>query len=254
MSSSKNMALIYDNMTKLFDVFTKGALLGQGSNSEILLRQVYRALNDDFINIVADSKAVDKIVELMKTRQDGLTPENMNSAMVSNTTKKVVTKTLDPNNVDLMQVVVDFIDELQTSILQVKLSLSREYERQKFVVKKGEEGQKQDIDQLNSVLQQQTDTMVSTLKEMQKQDEDFATSQKQENEDLFKTFGIGEDGKIDDGELERIVGGLEKDKEISGLLNVKDNKLEKLIKQINGFNPPKRGEAGKTNLNGKMPK
>lgn len=172
------MALIYDNMTKLFDVFTKGALLGQGSNSEILLRQVYRALNDDFINIVADSKAVDKIVELMKTRQDGLTPENMNSAMVSNTTKKVVTKTLDPNNVDLMQVVVDFIDELQTSILQVKLSLSREYERQKFMVKKGEEGQKQDIDQLNSVLQQQTDTMVSTLKEMQKQDEDFATSQK----------------------------------------------------------------------------
>ena len=46
------MELIYGNMTKLFDAFTKGALVGQGANSEILLRTVYRSLNDDFLKII----------------------------------------------------------------------------------------------------------------------------------------------------------------------------------------------------------
>ena len=67
-SSSKNMELIYANMTKLFDLFTKGVLKGQGANSEILLRQIYRGLNEDFIKILQDSSAVDKIGEKIKER------------------------------------------------------------------------------------------------------------------------------------------------------------------------------------------
>lgn len=46
------MSQIYDNMTKLFDVFTRGVLAGQGANSEILLRNVCDQLNDDFLKIV----------------------------------------------------------------------------------------------------------------------------------------------------------------------------------------------------------
>lgn len=49
--------------------------------------------------------------------------------MVSNTTKKVVTKTLDPIDYDPFEVAMDFSDELQNAILQVRLNLTREYER-----------------------------------------------------------------------------------------------------------------------------
>lgn len=58
--------------------------------------------------------------------------------MVSQTTKKVVKKTLDPNNLDPMSVVLDFTDELQTAILQVKLNLSRDYEKRKLLHAKSE--------------------------------------------------------------------------------------------------------------------
>ena len=54
-SSSKNMETIYSNMEKLFDVFTQGVLTGQGANSEILLRTVYRSLSEDFLKIVQDT-------------------------------------------------------------------------------------------------------------------------------------------------------------------------------------------------------
>lgn len=46
------MTEIYDNMTKLFDTFTQGALTEQGANSEIVLRTIYRSLSDDFLKIV----------------------------------------------------------------------------------------------------------------------------------------------------------------------------------------------------------
>ena len=132
------MSQIYDNMTKLFDVFTRGVLAGQGANSEILLRNVCDQLNDDFLKIVQDSDAVDKIIEQIKSKQNSLTPETVDDAMVSQTTKKVVKKTLDPNNLDPMSVVLDFTDELQTAILQVKLNLSRDYEKRKLLHAKSE--------------------------------------------------------------------------------------------------------------------
>ena len=55
-------------MTKLFDTFTRGALTEQGANSEILLRTVYRSLSEDFLRIIQDTDAVDKIAELIKSR------------------------------------------------------------------------------------------------------------------------------------------------------------------------------------------
>ena len=116
-SHTKHMEEIYANMTKLFDAFTGGILLEQGANSETLLRTVYRSLDEDFLEIVQDTDAVNKLVEVIKSKQEGIEPDKVDSAMVSETTKKVVTKTLNPETCDPMQVVLDFLDELQTSIL-----------------------------------------------------------------------------------------------------------------------------------------
>lgn len=140
-SSTKHMTEIYSNMTKLFEDFTRGALTGQGANSEIVLRTIYRSLSENFLKIVQNTDAVDKISEVIKKKQQSYTPETVVSAPVSETTKKVVTKTLDPNNCDIMSVVVDFVDELQTAILQVKLNLTRDYERMKILRAKSAEGQ-----------------------------------------------------------------------------------------------------------------
>lgn len=83
--------------------------------------------------------------------------------MVSETTKKVVTKTLDPETCDPMQVVLDFIDELQTSILQVRLNLSREYERRRLEYAKSLAGQQEDLDKLKVESQEQTEQISETL-------------------------------------------------------------------------------------------
>jgi hypothetical protein len=48
-----------------------------------------------------------------------------------------------------MSLVLDFTDELQTAILQVKLNLSRKYERQKLAHAKAFQGQQDDLDRLN---------------------------------------------------------------------------------------------------------
>ena len=162
-SKTKSMEEIYANMTKLFDAFTNGALLKQGANSETLLRTVYRSLNDDFLEIVQDTDAVDKLIEVIKSKQEGIEPDKVDEALVSETTKKVVTKTLDPETCDPMQVVLDFIDELQTSILQVKLNLSREYERRRLEYAKSLAGQQEDLDKLKDESTQQTTEISETL-------------------------------------------------------------------------------------------
>ena len=146
------MQLIYDNLTKLFDVFTRGTLAEQGANSEILLRQVYRALDEDFIKIIQNSDAVDKIAEAIKRNQEGATAKSDNP-LVSNTTKKVVKNTLEPSDLDPASMVLDFTNELQTAILQVKMDLSREWDRQKIGRIKSIDGQKDDLDRLNDEFQ-----------------------------------------------------------------------------------------------------
>ena len=94
------MQLIYKNMTSLFEEFTHGVLTGQGANSEILLRQVYRGLNDDFLTLIQDGEAVKKIAQVIQEKQGAVDPNNPDAANVSDTTKKVVLNTLTPTNCD----------------------------------------------------------------------------------------------------------------------------------------------------------
>ena len=154
-SNTTYMENIYTNMSKLFDAFTNGALLEQGANSETLLRTVYRSLNEDFLEIVKDSDAVNKIIEVMEGKRSAIEPDKVEEALVSETTKKVVTKTLSPNNCNPMQVIMDFLDELQTAILQVRLNLSRDYEKRRLAFAKSLAGQQQDLDKLNGAYEQQ---------------------------------------------------------------------------------------------------
>lgn len=171
-----------------------------------MLRTVYRSLSDDFLKIVQDTDAVDKIADLMKQKQQALTPEKAETAPVSDTTKKVVTKTLDPSNCDIMSVVVDFVDELQTAILQVKLNLTREWERQKLLRAKSADGQKADLNALNKSFHIQLDTTVEVLEKVQEEDTEWTDEQVDKIEKLVKTFnqvggsagkGITPSGSVD---------------------------------------------------------
>lgn len=51
-SHTRHMEEIYANMGKLFDAFTKGALMGQGANSEWILRTIHKSLDDRFLDII----------------------------------------------------------------------------------------------------------------------------------------------------------------------------------------------------------
>ena len=187
-SNTKHMEDIYANMTKLFDAFTNGALLEQGANSETLLRTVYRSLDEDFLEIVQDSKAVDKLIEVIKSKQEGIEPEKVADAMVSETTKKVVTKTLDPETCDPMQVVLDFIDELQTSILQVRLNLSREYERRRLEYAKSLAGQQEDLDKLKGESEEQAQQISETLGQVATDETTWKDAQLKELSRLMEKF------------------------------------------------------------------
>lgn len=187
-SNTKHMQDIYANMTKLFDAFTNGALLEQGANSETLLRTVYRSLDEDFLEIVQDTEAVDKLIEVIKSKQEGIVPEKVDEAMVSETTKKVVTKTLDPDTCDPMQVVLDFIDELQTSILQVKLNLSREYERRRLEYAKSLAGQQEDLDKLNAESDGQSQQISETLGQVATDEAEWKETQLKELSRLMEKF------------------------------------------------------------------
>ena len=117
---------IQGNLQKLFETFTKGSLTDQGANSEIILRTVHKSLNEDFLKIIEDSDVVNKIVEVIKEKQNSIAEDNTDTTLASKTTKQVVTDTLDTKNLDIMSVVLDFMNELQNAILQVKMKLARE--------------------------------------------------------------------------------------------------------------------------------
>jgi hypothetical protein len=68
-SNTRHMEDIYANMGKLFDAFTNGALMGQGANSEWILRTIHRSLDEKFLDIIQNDAAVDKIVEVIKQNQ-----------------------------------------------------------------------------------------------------------------------------------------------------------------------------------------
>ena len=270
-SSSKNMELVYGNMAKLFDAFTKGVLTEQGSNSEVLLRTVYRSLGEDFLNIVKDSKAADKIAELMKSKRESLNPQTVDDAMVSETTKKVVKQTLDPNNLDPTSVVLDFMDELQTAILQVKLNLTREHERRQLARKKSLEGVSEDIDTLTGRLQEQASELAASTRAMDETDSAFVDWQLDETERLFDLFrGVGRTGNLNrrlsgvlgsfarDPAFERFLGGSDRSRLLGLISKIQHATLPgwaqergKMVPVQGGIppqeNPPSRGEiAGST--------
>ena len=89
-------------------------------------------MNEDFITIVRDSDAVEKIAQAIKDKQDSVKSGGADNALVSDTTKKVATGTFNAGTENVQQVMLDFMDELQSSILQIKLNLSREYEKRKI--------------------------------------------------------------------------------------------------------------------------
>ena len=227
---------IYNGLGKLFDAFTQGTLTQQGANSEYLLRTVYKSLDEKFLRIVQDSNTVDKLVEQIQKRQNGISPENVDNALVSNTTKQVVTKSLNPDNCDIMQVVLDFMDELQTSILQVRLNLSRDYERQKLQLAKSKEGQQQDIDNLNKSLTNQGQTTVDALGKMSEEDEQWKLSRLTQIESILKTLDqIDGESKGGLATIESFNKTGLQDKYLQQLTKVsKKLNLEKLVDEIQG--------------------
>ena len=94
----------------MFDAFAKKTLLQYGSNSEVVLRTIYRQLSEDFLTIVQDSSAVDKIVKNIQSKSP-VENESQSSTPVS------VDSEPKQSSPDINSVVLDFLDELQTSIL-----------------------------------------------------------------------------------------------------------------------------------------
>lgn len=230
-SNTKHMQDIYANMTKLFDAFTNGALLEQGANSETLLRTVYRSLDEDFLQVVQDTEAVDKLIEVIKSKQEGIEPEKVEEAMVSETTKKVVTKTLNPETCDPMQVVLDFIDELQTSILQVRLNLSREYERRRLEYAKSLAGQQEDLDKLKVESQEQTQQISETLGQVATDETAWKDAHLKELSRLMEKFDQAT-GKASDNILAQT---LQEDKNLNEIAKEqKKVNWDKLISGIQG--------------------
>ena len=155
----------------------------------------------------------------------------MDSALVSQTTKQVVLKTLTPDNCNIMQVVLDFMDELQTSILQVRLNLSREYERRKLEWAKSKEGQQQDIDNLNKTLTEQGQGTVDALGRMSDENEKWKLERLNQIESMLKVLD-----RIDGSDKS---AGSEIDSFNKTVLQDKSLKidLQKLVSEVQGSTP-----------------
>ena len=156
------------------------------------MRNVYRSLGDDFLDIIQDSDATDKIAEILKKNQDSVDVNEPNKSLVSETTKQVATKTLDPNDCDILQVVLDFTNEIQTAILQVRMNLSRDYEHRKLEYAKSLKGQKEDIDRLNGAFKEQSDVMAEAMEQMSEDDLKFQEEQLKKTEKILNKF-MGKD-------------------------------------------------------------
>ena len=159
----------------------------------------------------------------------------MDSALVSQTTKQVVLKTLTPDNCDIMQVVLDFMDELQTAILQVRLNLSREYERRKIEWAKSKEGQQQDIDNLNKVLTEQGQGTVDALGRMSDEDEQWKLERLNQIESMLNTLDLSGDGeKSISSSIDQLNKAIQQGQKVKLQDNTKRIDLRKLVGEING--------------------
>ena len=159
--------------------------------------------------------------------------------MVSQTTKQVVLKTLTPDNCNIMQVVLDFVDELQKSILQVRMNLSREYEIRKLEWAKSKEGQQQDIDNLNKTLTEQGQGTVDALGNLADEDEQWKLERLSQIESMLKTLDLS--GDVEQG-ISSSIDQLNKAIQQGQKVKLQDNKppkqidLRKLVGEIEGRN------------------
>ena len=128
---------------------------------------------------------MDKIVDLIKENQKNAA---QGSPMVSQTTKNVVLNKLNPQDCNPQEVILDFMDELQSDILKVKINLSREYERQKMAWAKSASGQKQDLDRLNQEFKEQNQEMLDTLGQLSNQDAQWSSEQMSAMDKLMSTL------------------------------------------------------------------
>ena len=153
--------------------------------------------------------------------------------MASDTTKKVATNTFDASNYDINQVALDFMDELQTSILQVRLNLNKEYERRKLEHAKSLAGQQEDIDRLNKVSQEQDKEMMGTLETMSEDGAKWKDEHLKSLQHLVDVFNQVEP----QGEtkyLQYIQNTLTRDKNLQTLAKKTKFDLTKIIKEISG--------------------
>lgn len=160
--------------------------------------------------------------------------------MVSQTTKQVVLKTLTPDNCDIMQVVLDFMDELQTAILQVRLNLSREYERRKLEWAKSKEGQQQDIDNLNKTLTEQGQGTVDVLGKLADEDEKWKLERLSQIESMLKTLDLSGDGEKNiSSSIDQLNKAIQQGQKVKLQVNNKPPKqidLRRLVGEIKGRN------------------
>ena len=155
--------------------------------------------------------------------------------MVSETTKQVVKDTFNPNDYDPTSVVLDFTDELQTSILQVKLNLTREYERQKLERAKSYEGQQEDLDRLKEESSEQSEQTANTLEELQEKQTKWDEEQFKKIEKLLNTFKILDKDDSGTKYLKEVSTTISKDKQIQDIVSPKKYDPKKILEKIQGI-------------------
>ena len=138
-----------------------------------------------------------------------------------------------------MQVVLDFMDELQTSILQVRLNLSREYEKRKIEWAKSKEGQQQDIDSLNKTLTEQGQGTVDALGRMSDEDEKWKLERLNQMESMLKVLdGIDDSDRNISSELNSFNKAVLQDRSLQEMAKeTKKIDLQKLVSEIQGSTP-----------------
>ena len=106
--STENMNVVYENMAKLFESFTNKVLVTQGSDSQYVLNTVYKGLDENLVKLLTNEDAVKKLVEAMKGKMENKTYPSSSTAKPTD------------NNFTLNEVIIDFMDELHTSILKIQ--------------------------------------------------------------------------------------------------------------------------------------
>lgn len=130
-----------------------------------------------------------------------------------------------------MQVVLDFVDELQTAILQVRLNLSREYEKRKLEWAKSREGQQQDIDNLNKTLTEQGQNTVDALGRISDEDGKWKLERLNQMESMLKVLDqIDGSDKTISSQLDSFNKAVLQDKSLK-------IDLQKLVSEIQGSTP-----------------